>query len=161
MWRIRENEFVCISAFFNKEKHYPYGAKATRPSTVIRITQKEFTKVIYRHPELRIILTDLLCSRITSRQNLTEISLKLSPKQRIIHFLIANSKPTSDNGIPEMDFNTSNFAAQIYTTPKLVNRVLHKLMDNNLVDIKGDRLMILDLTGLTRILNMKVIMDSL
>ena len=125
------------------------SVEALEPSKVLIVQRKELLNLVDKHPCLAKSIIENLAHRVLYAMNLvTDLSLR-SVESRLARFLI-----------DEADGNTIHrkkwapqaaIAARIGTVPVVINRAFRAFVEDNLIELKREKILIIDYDKLQEI----------
>ena len=125
------------------------SVEALEPSKVLIVQRKELLNLVDKYPSLAKSIIENLAHRVLYAMNLvTDLSLR-SVECRLARFLIE-----------EADANTINrkkwatqaaIAARIGTVPVVINRAFRAFVEDNLIELRREKILILDYDKLQEI----------
>jgi CRP/FNR family transcriptional regulator len=131
---------------------YPAFAEALTDTQLLFFPKRDFVQVIERNPQLSINMIVTL-SQYLKRFTLLieELSLK-EVSSRIAKYLIdlslkAEKEGKSSNEV-ELDLSKTQLASKLGTISETLSRTLAKMKARKIIDVKRDRILILDRKGL-------------
>jgi CRP/FNR family transcriptional regulator len=138
-------EPFCLRTAFAGES-FPANAAALEDSTVLAIPSEQMEKLAKSQPALLFNMVTTLSRRLKETMQLVEsLSLKEIP-QRLANFLI-HSLELSGGGEAEdltLDITQRELSKILGATPETLSRVLKRLSEDGIVQVKGRKIAILD-----------------
>jgi CRP/FNR family cyclic AMP-dependent transcriptional regulator len=122
---------------------YPSTVAAEEPSTVLFLPREKVLAVFMEHPSAALAAAKLFAGRLRKCAELVE-SLSLREVGQRVAGLLLNEAKRADSLMFELPLTQVQMAARIGTVREVVSRVLTKLQQNNLIEVKGRRVAILD-----------------
>ena len=132
------------------------SAEAMTPCTVWFLSRDHYVKMVQTNSKLSYALNRLFAKRLQCFSSLIEeVSLKDS-KKRLIKFLLDMLKESAgehpSEGVLLIPFTREELAQRIGSARETVARQLYQLKRKKLIDIKPRQVLILDKTGLEKLL---------
>jgi len=123
--------------------------EALEPSKVLIVQRKELLNLVDRYPSLAKSIIENLAHRVLYAMNLvTDLSLR-SVESRLARFLIEEA---DDNTINRKKWATqAAIAARIGTVPVVINRAFRAFVEDDLIELKREKILILDHAELQKI----------
>lgn len=140
---VEENDlFGEVPVLQNKD--YPAYSQTITDCIVLGFYARDFIGAVKQIPELSVSIISFLCNRLEKFTALIEtISLKEVPTRLANYFLAL----LEDNNCPNKCFlkiTKAQLASVIGTVPETLSRALKKIKDENIIDIDGNEINILD-----------------
>jgi CRP/FNR family transcriptional regulator len=132
-----------------QNKNYPAYSQTITDCVLLGFHRNDFISLMKQTPELSVSMIAFLCNRLEKFTALIEtISLKEVPTRLANYFLAL----LEDNNCPNKCFlkiSKSQLASVIGTVPETLSRALKKIKDENIIDIEGNEITIVDFDKLT------------
>ncbi|WP_448683624.1 Crp/Fnr family transcriptional regulator [Pseudomonas nicosulfuronedens] len=128
---------------------YVASAQALEPTQVYRFANRTYMELLHSNPQLPFSLLATLCVRLHRRINEIEtLSLKNST-HRVVRYLITqlNRQGSEDNRF-ELPMAKQLVAGHLSIQPETFSRVLRRLIDENIIDLSGRTVQVLDVARL-------------
>ena len=122
------------------EKPYPVCAQALMDSTLLHVPQNILLDNIDQNPGFARRVISGLCTRLMNRAQTLEYLTVYSSVQKVIGYLLKEvelAEQLHNEADILLSVNKSTLAAQLNLTPETLSRVLHKLVDENLIRVEG------------------------
>lgn len=125
------------------------SVEALEPAKLLIVQRKVLLGLVDKHPSLAKSIIENLARRVLYAMNLvTDLSLH-SVESRLANFLL---KEADGNMIFRKRWATqAAIAARIGTVPVVINRAFRSFTEDNLIELKREKIMILDHDGLEKI----------
>ncbi|MBT3190274.1 MAG: Crp/Fnr family transcriptional regulator [Anaerolineae bacterium] len=125
------------------------SVEALEPSKVLIVQRKELLNLVDKHPCLAKSIIENLAHRVLYAMNLvTDLSLR-SVESRLARFLIDEA---DGNTIHRKKWATqAAIAARIGTVPVVINRAFRAFVEDNLIELKREKILIIDYDKLQEI----------
>ena len=125
------------------------SVEALEPSTVLIVQRKELLNLVDRYPSLAKSIIENLAHRVLYAMNLvTDLSLR-SVESRLARFLMEEA---DNNTINRKKWATqAAIAARIGTVPVVINRAFRAFVEDNLIELKREKILILNYDELQEI----------
>lgn len=111
-------------------------------------SDKDFTALLSRTPQLALKLLELYAQRIADTENQTRF---LTMETRLATYLQALSLQVSPSSHLTLPMKMKDLASYLGTTPETLSRKLHNLEDKEIISRKGRKLRILSPSGLNEL----------
>lgn len=122
-------------------KSYPVCAQALLDTTLLHISKDIIYKDIDQTPGFARKIITGLCTRLVDRVQALEFLTVYSSLQKVIGYLLREielAKPEDDEADVLLPVNKVTLAAQLNLTPETLSRVLHKLTEEDLINVNGN-----------------------
>ncbi len=138
--------FAEIAVFTGSR--YPAHAEALAPSRIFFFPKDSFLRLIKESPSLSLNMLASLSLRLKRFSHMIEaLSLKEVPGRLAAHILYL-SKSHQDAVEVELDMAKVQLASLLGTIPETLSRILSKMSAQELIQVQGSRITILDRNGL-------------
>jgi CRP/FNR family transcriptional regulator len=129
-------------------KPFPANAMALKNSKLLLFPRKDFIDFISQDPSLALNMLGILSIRLRQLTvQIENLSLKEVPGRLASH-LIWLAHHQNDTGAVRLDISKGQLASLLGTIPETLSRILSKMNTQNLIDVKGRDIVILDYNGL-------------
>lgn len=151
---VHPGETFAEAAFFG-DGRYPAEARGVETGELLIFPKEGFMGLLERNPKfsLNLIISLSLLLRRFARQ-IEELSFAEVPN-RLAAYLIemAQRKSTSFQGRSyiDLEMKKGELASRLGTVSETLSRAFRKLKEDNLIEVDGSRVVILDMQALTRI----------
>jgi CRP-like cAMP-binding protein len=130
---------------------FPAFAEAFSQNDVLFFPRDAFIGLIRNDPTLSLNMLAVLSVRLRKFTSLVEdLSLKEVPS-RVAAYLLHLSGKEHDAGHIELDITKGQLASLLGTIPETLSRILSKMNKQQLINIEGSHITIVDPTGLEEI----------
>ncbi len=139
---------TCGEAAVFKGMNYPAAAEAFSDLKTLFISREDFLGLGRRQPDLLLNMLAVMSLRLRHFVNLVDdLSLK-EVSARLAKYILNLSK--RQGGKPDIQFETTKamIASRIGTIAETLSRTLTRMQKNNLINVKGKHITILDFEGL-------------
>lgn len=134
-------------------KCFPASAIALDNTKVLLFPRQLFFQLLQQNPTLTINLLKSLARHLRRFSFLVDsLSLKAVPGRLAIYLLQLREQQGHNQEI-ELDITKGQLAALLGTIPETLSRVLYKLTQENILEIDGSKITILDLQSLEKLAN--------
>jgi CRP/FNR family transcriptional regulator, dissimilatory nitrate respiration regulator len=128
--------------------HFPANAETLEKSRIFFFSRPDFISLIKRAPMLSMNMLAALSRRLRMLARLVEdLSLKEVPA-RLAAYLIYLSEQNHGNDDLDLEITKGQLASLLGTIPETLSRIFAKLSSQELIQVQGRRLRILDREGL-------------
>ena len=151
---VHQGETFAEAAFFG-DGSYPAEARGVEAGEVLFFPKNEFMGLLERNPRfsLNLIVSLSLLLRRFARQ-IEELSFAEVPNRLATYLInLAEHKSTTYQGKSYLDLEMkkSELASRLGTVSETLSRAFRKLKEENILEVDGSRLIILDMPGLKRL----------
>jgi CRP-like cAMP-binding protein len=137
------------AVMFMDRSNYPVCAETTRKTELIMIRNADFHSILIKRPDICLKMLGALSARLHLRLNELEILSLQSAADRVIHYLVSKVPPEAGNGHEvTLEIPKRVLASRLSMLPETFSRVLHKLIDQNIIQVRSRKIRILDIEGL-------------
>lgn len=124
--------------------NYPANADAIEASRVLFFPRAAFVDLIRREPSIALNMLGILSRRLRRFTNLIEdLSLKEVPG-RLAAYLIYLGERSGKPDVLELDITKAQLASLLGTIPETLSRILAKMAQQELIEVDGRRIRLLD-----------------
>ncbi len=151
---VHPGETFAEAAFFG-DGSYPAESRGVEVGEVLFFPKEAFMGLLERNPRfsLNLIISLSLLLRRFARQ-IEELSFAEVPNRLATYLVeLAERKSTTYQGKSylDLDMKKSELASRLGTVSETLSRAFRKLKEENLLEVDGSRLIILDMPGLKRV----------
>jgi len=131
---------------------YPASGSAAQNSTLLFISRNDFRNICLQHPQLALKVLQVVGSRLRRLVGIIEELSFTTVRHRLISWLLRQAQTEGRKTVAGHRFTLTashqELASQIGTVRELVSRNLARLQAQNLIEINGREITILDPEGL-------------
>jgi CRP/FNR family transcriptional regulator, dissimilatory nitrate respiration regulator len=132
-------------------ERFPANAEAMEDSKVLFLPREAFIHLIKKEPSVAMNMLALLSRRLRQFSSLIEsLSLKGVPG-RLASYLLYLSRRHQGSDLLELDVSKTLLANFLGTIPETLSRILAKMIQEGLIEVKGRRIRLLNRSGLEEI----------
>jgi CRP/FNR family transcriptional regulator len=125
-------------------KPYPANAEALSKSRLLFFPKTSFVDLITRNPSLSLNMMAVLSMRLRQfAAQIEDLSLKEVPGRLAAYLLYLSDEQESNEGI-SLSISKGQLASLLGTIPETLSRVLAKLAVQNIIEVKGRDIILLD-----------------
>ncbi|NER85046.1 MAG: Crp/Fnr family transcriptional regulator [Leptolyngbya sp. SIO1D8] len=129
---------------------FPASAAALEKTDVLFFPRQLFLELLEKHPALAINMLKSFARHLRRFSNLVDnLSLREVPG-RLAAYLLTLCDQTDTLDQIELPLNKGQLAATLGTIPETLSRVFHKLSRDNIIQMEGSRITVLDRERLRR-----------
>ncbi|HEY1730181.1 MAG TPA: Crp/Fnr family transcriptional regulator, partial [Terriglobales bacterium] len=132
--------------------NYPASAQAVNDCTLLFFSKKDFQSLCMQHPEVALKVLRVVGARLRRLVGIIEELSFTTVRQRLVAMLVRLAKSSgqkqSGSVMITLPANNHELAAQVGTVRELVSRNLSRLQSENLIQIEGRTVTIVDLQKL-------------
>lgn len=141
----------AVSAFAGNP--YPAHADAMEKTKVLFSPRKDFMALVSKEPSVIMNMMANLAMRLQHFTRMIEdLSLKEVPGRLAAYFLyLCERKGCSD--IVEMDISKGQLASLLGTIPETLSRILRRLTENGILEVRGRKIRLINKKALQDIIN--------
>lgn len=159
---VHPGETFAEAAFFGDGK-YPAEARGVESGELIFFPKDGFMGLLEQNPRfsLNLIISLSLLLRRFARQ-IEELSFAEVPNRLAAYLLeLAERKSTTYQGKSYLDLEMKKgeLASSLGTVSETLSRAFRKLKEDNILEVDGSRVVILDMPALTRLSNARRVAD--
>lgn len=136
---------------------YPASVSAVEDSQILFISRDDFRRFCLEHPEVALKMLAVVGARLRRLVGIIEELSFATVRQRLVSSLVRLAQAEdrrSDGGIEfQLPGTHQDLAHQLGTVRELVSRNLMRLQAEGLVQVEGRNVKVLDLPGLTAIVD--------
>lgn len=146
---IQANETIAEALMFMEEKRFPVTAEALEKTSVLAIRSSVYYEILKNRSELCFHIMGSLCIRLHQRlQEIERLSLQ-NATDRLIHYLLTHTPDSAENGYElTLDIPKRILASRLSMLPETFSRVLHKLGNEQIIDVHSRTIVISDVKKL-------------
>lgn len=140
---IGSQETIAEALLFMEQKSYPVSAEALTKSSVVAIRAQTYLQLLQNRSDLCFKIMGSLCVRLHQRlQEIERLSLQ-NATDRLVHYLATHTPPDAQNGHElVLDIPKRVLASRLSMLPETFSRVLHKLANDNIIDVRSRKIII-------------------
>jgi CRP-like cAMP-binding protein len=131
---------------------YPSTAQAEEDSLVLFVPQPAIKHVLSKNPEAALAAVTLLARRLRKVSELAERLALNDVAQRLAAMLVeeatSHAGELNDGVSFSMPLAHQSIAARLGSVREVITRQLHKLMDDQVISVRGHRIVVLDAAAL-------------
>jgi CRP/FNR family transcriptional regulator len=129
-------------------QHFPANAEAMEESRILFFPRNSFIDLIKKNPSLAMNMLAVLSKRLRRFTHLIDdLSLKEVPGRLSAYLLYLSEREKGSSNL-ELNITKSQLASLLGTIPETLSRILSKMVKQNLIELDGPRIKILDRQGL-------------
>ena len=132
--------------------NYPASAQAVSDCTLLFFSKKDFQALCLQHPEVALKVLRVVGARLRKLVGIIEELSFTTVRHRLAAMLVRLAKSSGQNNgdaiVITLPANNNELAAQIGTVRELVSRNLSRLQAENLIQLEGRTVTIVDLKKL-------------
>lgn len=146
---IGEQETIAEALLFMEQQNYPVTAEALSKSSVVAVRGETYLKILKNRADLCFNIMGSLCVRLHQRlQEIERLSLQ-NATDRLVHYLATHTPTDAGNGHQlVLDVPKRVLASRLSMLPETFSRVLHKLADDQIIDVHSRKIIITDVERL-------------
>lgn len=146
---IGPRETIAEALLFMDQQKYPVTAEALTDSQVAVIHGPTYLRLLNNRADLCFKIMGSLCVRLHQRlQEIERLSLQ-NATDRLIHYLASHIPQEANNGHELiLDIPKRVLASRLSMLPETFSRVLHKLADEQIIDVRSRKIIINDVKRL-------------
>lgn len=129
-------------------KTFPAFAETISASRVLFFSRPAFVKLISDNPSLALNMLAVLSMRLRHfTVQIENLSLKEVPGRLAAYFLMLSTEQDNPNTVM-LNISKSQLASFIGTIPETLSRMLNRMASQNLINVQGRKIKLLDVDGL-------------
>jgi len=128
---------------------YPANAEATQDSVVAYFPRKELTLLMKREPELAMNMLGEMAKKLRAfTVQIEQLTLMETPQRLAAYFLDVSER---EGGVDEiiLDMTKGHLAGLLGTAQETLSRVLSRMSEAGLIEVRGRRIGLKDRAGLS------------
>ncbi|OIQ46727.1 MAG: hypothetical protein BM565_10195 [Gammaproteobacteria bacterium MedPE] len=143
------DSWIAEMAMFMPNPSYPMNAQSEVASEVLAVKRETLLGIIDNCPTLARALLGLMSTKIFSLVNNVDKLTFINASQRfVLHLGHLYQMQTGDEGKIKLQQPKHVLASQLNITPETFSRILRKLKSQQLIEEKGDTILLLDIEKL-------------
>lgn len=127
---------------------FPAHAEAVAKTQLLFFSREGFIRQIRRDPDLAMGMLATLSRRLLHMTKLVESLSLQNVSTRLAAYLVQLSEVQKQAVTVQLDINKGQLANFLGTVPETLSRALNRLTNQNLIQVQGRRITILDRAGL-------------
>lgn len=125
-------------------KAFPANAEAIRKSRLLFFPRGDFVNLVQRTPSLALNMLAVLSMRLRQfTVQVENLSLKEVPA-RLAAYLVYLSEEQQNKSAVDLEISKGQLASLLGTIPETLSRIFQKMNTQNLIEVEGRRIKILD-----------------
>lgn len=129
-------------------RRFPANAMALKASRVLFFPRKAFVDLISSDPSLALNMLGVLCLRLRQFTiQIENLSLKEVPGRLAGHLIWLAGDQGNKNQV-RLDISKGQLASLLGTIPETLSRILSKMANQGLIEVRGRDILIIDFEGL-------------
>ena len=126
---------------------FPANAQTLEESRTLFIPRRDFRDMLGREPDMALKMMGLLAGRLRSLVNkVDDLTLKETPSRVAAYLLLLRSSQGGDSF--KLDLPKGQIAFYLGTIQETLSRILKRFVDEELIELRGKEITILDADGL-------------
>lgn len=127
---------------------FPAHAEAVEKTRLLFFPREAFLGQIRKDPDLAMGMLATLSRRLLHMTRMVEGLSLQNVSTRLAAYLVRLSEDQKQAATVQLDINKGQLASLLGTVPETLSRALNRLISQNLIQVQGRRITILDRTGL-------------
>ncbi|MBF0127339.1 MAG: Crp/Fnr family transcriptional regulator [Magnetococcales bacterium] len=149
---VSPGQSIATAVMFMEQQTYPVFAAALIPSVVLSFDNKIFMGILRESPETCFRMMAEMSKRLRGQlSEIRNLSLQTAPV-RLTRYLLANKSSSSsappDQAVVRLDASKRIIASRLSIQPETFSRILGKLSNLNLIEVKSRTIHIPSLAAL-------------
>lgn len=132
---------------------FPANAMALEDAEVLFFPRIAFAEVISRHPALAMNMLASLSQRLVHLTRLVENLSLREVHERLAAYLLHLSDRQNQSDTIRLDINKGQLASFLGTIPETLSRILTRLHNDELIEVEGRNIRILNRPGLQKLMD--------
>ena len=142
---VAEDQTFAEALMFRLQDSYPVSAQATEPTQLFGFTSCDYLKLLKGNNELCLALLGNLSVRLRNRLNEIEVLSLKNSTHRVVRYLMTQLAKIPDQQREfSLPVTKRLIAAQLSIQPETFSRIIHKLRDEGIINLKGKQVTVLD-----------------
>jgi CRP-like cAMP-binding protein len=143
---VRPLDLFAEAVMFLEKPCYPVNAIALQPSKVISFDSNLLISMLRNSPDVSLKMLSLLSARLHNHINEIETLTSQNSTSRVLNYLGSLITTKADNKATLLlEISKKNLASRLSITPETLSRVLHKLMEHNIIELDGKHIVVPDI----------------
>lgn len=152
LYILSEGDFIGDMSLIKKDE-FKFNAQAIEDTNICILTKDDFDNILLKNPDIALRILQVIYDRVVTLENLIQRLGTKDIEARLAGLLLSFIKDfgTPKNKIVELEIPLSreDMANYIGSTRETVSRKLSSLQDEGIIELKGNRKIIIkDLTSL-------------
>ncbi|MEH6616759.1 MAG: Crp/Fnr family transcriptional regulator [Porticoccus sp.] len=142
---VPSNQTFAEALMFNAQTMYPVSAQAVDSSELFSFSNIDYMALLKRSPDLSLVLLGDLSRRLRMRLSEIEVLSLKNSTHRVVRYLMTLIVD-SDSEYPQFDLPVAKrlIAGQLAIQPETFSRIVHRLKEEGVIDMKGKEVTVLD-----------------
>ena len=133
--------------------YFPANAVALEEVDILFFPRAAFVEIISRHPALAMNMLASLSRRLVHLTKLVENLSLREVHERLAAYLLHLSEQQNQSDTIHLDINKGQLASFLGTIPETLSRILTRLHNDELIEVAGRKIRILNRTGLQKLMD--------
>ncbi|MEH6468133.1 MAG: Crp/Fnr family transcriptional regulator [Porticoccus sp.] len=142
---VPSNQTFAEALMFNAQMMYPVSAQAVDSSELFSFSNIDYMTLLKSSPDLSLVLLGDLSRRLRMRLSEIEVLSLKNSTHRVVRYLMTQIVD-SDSEYPQFDLPVAKrlIAGQLAIQPETFSRIVHRLKEEGVIDMKGKEVTVLD-----------------
>ena len=127
---------------------YPANAVAMKNAELLFFSRERFMDLIGRYPVLAMNMLTFLSQRLIHLTRLVETLSFQEVQERLAVYLLHGKGTPNDPDTIQLDMNKGQLASMLGTIPETLSRILTRLHNGGLIEVRGREIRIVNRPGL-------------
>jgi CRP-like cAMP-binding protein len=146
---VPSNQTFAEALMFNAQTMYPVSAQAVDSAELFSFSNVDYMTLLKSSPDLSLVLLGDLSRRLRMRLSEIEVLSLKNSTHRVVRYLMTQIVG-ADSEYPQFDLPVAKrlIAGQLAIQPETFSRIVHRLKEEGIIDMKGKEVTILDRNAL-------------
>lgn len=142
---VPSNQTFAEALMFSAQTMYPVSAQAVEPAELFSFSNVDYMALLKSSPDLSFVLLADLSRRLRMRLNEIEVLSLKNSTHRVVRYLLTQIVG-SEAEYPQFDLPVAKrlIAGQLAIQPETFSRIVHRLKEEGIIDMKGKEVTVLD-----------------
>jgi len=142
---VPSNQTFAEALMFTSQMVYPVSSQAVEPAELFSFSNSNYLTLLKTSPNLSLILLGDLSRRLRMRLGEIEVLSLKNSTHRVVRYLLTQIA-CSDSESPQFNLPVAKclIAGQLAIQPETFSRIIHKLKEEGIIDMKGKEVTVLN-----------------
>ncbi len=140
--RLKPGDFFGEAIYF-ASGNFPAHARAVKDAEVLYFPGRLIAEAIGRDPSVASFFLEILARKCQVLNERVEALGLKTVRQRLARFLVSGSRDAGESGF-DLAISKAELARQLGTIPETLSRILRRLGDEGLIELRGKTVLVKD-----------------